>query len=117
MGMYYLQAEIFCMHFPRHLASLLPIHLLPTALFRAAGCFLRLVLLTRLHAKFSTLNSTWLGLACDTYTISPAGSGLCPFSRTTPQPSTQSPTPDPCLTSGRNAPKKNRPYLPNHIVG
>jgi hypothetical protein len=63
-------------------------HLLPTALFRAAGCFLRLVLLTRLHAKFSTLNSTWLGPVCDTYTISPAGSGLCPFSRTTPPPST-----------------------------
>src|SRR6266404_7645164 len=88
MGMYYLQAEVFCLYFPRHLASLLSIHLLPTALFRAAGCFLRFVLLTGLHAKFSTLNSTWPGPVCDTYTISPAGSGLCPFSRTTPPPST-----------------------------
>jgi hypothetical protein len=78
MGMYYLQAEVFCMYFPCHLASLLSIHLLPI-LFRATGCFLRFVLLTRLHAKFSTLNSTWLGPVGDAYTISPAGSGLSLF--------------------------------------
>jgi len=55
------------------------------------------------------LNSTWLGPVGENYTISPAGSGLYPCSGQTPPPSIQSPTPEPCYLSGRNAPQKIRP--------
>jgi hypothetical protein len=59
------------------------------------------------HATFPALNSTWLGPLGETLSVSPAGSGLS-FFKEWPPPSIQSPTPEPCLTSGRNAPKKMR---------
>jgi hypothetical protein len=64
---------------------------------------------------FPTLNSTWLGPVGETFPVSPAGSGLS-FFKECPPPSIQSPTPEPCLTSGRNAPKRMRLSLSSQVV-
>ena len=56
--------------------TLLAVHLVPIALRWVAGCVLGFLLLLGFHANRSTLNSTWLGPVSETYSISPAGSGL-----------------------------------------
>src|ERR1019366_85606 len=76
--MQHFQADVFTLDFPYHLPSLLPIHLLPTALPRAECCWVLSGCLD-LMLTFSTLNSTWLGPVGKNYTFSPAGSGPYPF--------------------------------------
>jgi hypothetical protein len=44
-----------------------------------SACVLPFLLWLGFHANLPTLNSTWLGPVGETYTISPAGSGLFPF--------------------------------------
>ena len=91
-GMQHFQADVFTLDFPYHLPSLLPIHLLPTALpraeccwecpkrkFRTLPCCLVLSGCLDFMLTFSTLNSTWLGPVGENYTFSPAGSGPYPF--------------------------------------
>src|SRR5437016_14593313 len=75
-----------------------------------------LLLWLRFHANLPVLNSTWLGPVGGNYTISPAGSDRSPFSGQRPPPSTQSPEPEPCSSSGRNAPGKMRPKLPSQVM-
>jgi len=70
IGMYHLQTEVIALDFTHRVPPLLPIHLVPFALHWAAFGF---------HVGLPTLNSTWLGPVSETYTISPAGSGLYPF--------------------------------------
>src|ERR1700730_6604521 len=108
MRMNHFQAEVFALHLPHHLAPLLAVHLIPMAARRRFGCFLDFPLWLGFHANLSTLNSTWPGPVDETHSVSPSGSAVLLF-RTTPPPSTQSPIPEPCLVSGRNAPKKLRP--------
>src|ERR1700722_19188085 len=55
---------------------------------------------------YSTSNSTWLGPVGETYSISPAGSGLYPF-QDKPPPSTQSPIPEPSSFVGQERSREN----------
>jgi hypothetical protein len=79
IAMDHLQAEVLTLDQPYHLSSLLAIHLRPLARRRAAGRFPGFLLWLGFHANLPMLNSTWLGPVGETYTISPAGSGLYPF--------------------------------------
>jgi hypothetical protein len=77
--MYHLQANIFALDFPHRLPPLLAVHLSPMALGWMAGCFLGFLLWLGFHAHLPGLNSTWPGPVGETYSFSPAGSGLSPF--------------------------------------
>jgi hypothetical protein len=77
--MHHSQAEVIALDPPHGLPSLLAVYLVPMALCWAAGCFLGFLLWLRFHASLPMLNSTWLGPVGETFTISPAASGLSPF--------------------------------------
>src|SRR5262249_12205445 len=77
--MQHLQADVFTLDLPHHLSPLLAVHLLPTGLRWAAGCSLAFVRLLGFPANLPLLNSTWPGPVGETYSVSPAGSGLYPF--------------------------------------
>jgi hypothetical protein len=77
--MHNFQSEIFTLYLSHHLPSLPAIHLLPFVGCCLAACFLAFLLWPGFHANLPMLNSTWLGPVGETYTISPAGSGLYPF--------------------------------------
>src|SRR6516164_8640534 len=86
IGVYHLQAQIFALHLPHHFPPLLAVHLSPLARFWADNGLLPSILAFRgflpwfaFHAMLLPLNSTWLGPGGETYTISPAGSGLVPY--------------------------------------
>jgi hypothetical protein len=56
VGMYYFQAEVFALHLPHRLPSLLAIHLVPRVLCWMVGCFLVFLLWLGFHAvEFSLL--------------------------------------------------------------
>src|SRR5437660_1132380 len=80
IGMHHFQTEVFALDFQHHLPPLLAVHLSPMALRWMVGCFLGFLLWLWFHANLSRLNSTWPGPVGETYTISPAGSGLLSFS-------------------------------------
>ena len=77
--MHNFQSEIFTLYLSHHLPSLPAIHLLPFVGCCLAACLLAFLLWPGFHANLPMLNSTWLGPVGETYTISPAGSGLYPF--------------------------------------
>src|SRR5260370_28893950 len=103
----HVQADVFALDLPRHLAPLLAVHLLPVALRWAAGCVLGFLLLLVFHANRSTLNSTWLGPVSETYSISPAGSGPYPFQDNAATIYTIATYRSQAPLSGRHAPGKN----------
>jgi len=73
------QAEVFALELPHHLPPLLAVHFLPLAP-PGAGGWLAFFLLLGFHASPPMLNSTGLGPVGETFTISPSGSGLSPYS-------------------------------------
>src|SRR5207249_6349120 len=80
IGMHNLSAEIFALDLPQHVPPLLAVHLLPMPARCMVRSFLGFLRWLGFHANLCTLNSTWPGPVGETYTISPAGSGLLSFS-------------------------------------
>ena len=78
--MHNLSAEIFALDLPQHVPPLLAVHLLPMPARCMVRSFLGFLRWLGFHANLCTLNSTWPGPVGETYTISPAGSGLLSFS-------------------------------------
>src|SRR6516164_6024971 len=105
LGMHDLQAEVFSLDSPRHLPSLLPIHLLPAALDGALYAFLLLLLLGGLHSILASLNSNLARPGWRNLHNLPIGVRPFPFSRSKSPPSSQSPRPEPCFVVGQKRSK------------
>src|SRR5215467_16349714 len=76
--MEHLQAEVFALDLPHHLAPLLAVHLVPMVLRWMIGCSFVFFLWLGFHANLPMSNSTWPGPVGENYSISPAGSGRSP---------------------------------------
>src|SRR5947207_12430095 len=74
--MNHFQTEVFALHLPQHLPSLLAVHLVPMVLCWMVGCSFVFLLWFGFHANLPMSNSTWPG---PVGSKSPAGSGRSPF--------------------------------------
>ena len=101
--MYYLQTDIVGLDLPRQLTALFSTHALPLAgrATRSCLCLLRLSFPGGFMLCCPCFLRSRLGPVGENYTISPAGSSRGPFSRTTPPPSSQSPSTGATLIFGQ----------------
>src|SRR5215467_8197491 len=100
------------MDLPHHLPALLAVHVVPFTLSRTGACFLAFLgsfLSLGFHTNLPTVEFNLARPGRRHLHSLPSGVAPFLFQGQGPPPSIQSPTPEPCLTSGRNAPERTRP--------